>query len=98
MISKQKEIFNKLADERLEEITGSDKKVKPYDLIYRYKGPTADAKFNKFDNALDLFDKIREGEIKFAGAKNDQIEFKSELIEIKKEAKKIDQRCKKRFV
>ena len=67
-------------------------------MIYKYKGPTADAKFNKFDNALDLFDKIREGEIKFAGAKNDQIEFKSELIEIKKEAKKIDQRCKKRFV
>ena len=88
MISKQKWIFNKLADERLEEITGSDKKVKAYDLIYRYKGPTADAKFNKFDNALDLFDKIREGKIKFAGAKNDQIEFKSELIEIKKGSKR----------
>ena len=48
----QKEIFNELADERLEEITNLDKKVNPDNLIYRYKGSTADAKFNKFDNAF----------------------------------------------
>ena len=33
MISKQKEISNKLVDERLEEITKLDEKVKPDDLI-----------------------------------------------------------------
>ena len=37
MISKQKEIFHKLVDERLDEITKSDKKVNS-DLIYKYKG------------------------------------------------------------
>ena len=57
MISKQKEIFNKLIDETLEEITDLDKKVDSDDLIYRYKGRTADAKFDKFDNALDILDK-----------------------------------------
>ena len=62
-ISKQKEIFNELADERLEKITDLDKKVNSDNLIYRYKGRTADAKFDKFDNALDIIDKIRNGEI-----------------------------------
>ena len=33
LILKQKEIFNKLVDERLEEITKLDEKVKPDDLI-----------------------------------------------------------------
>ena len=41
LISKQKEIFNELADERIEEITDLDKKVNSDDLIYRYKSNTA---------------------------------------------------------
>ena len=61
MISKQKEIFNKLADEIHEEITELDKNVDPDNLIYRYKGSTANAKFNEFHNALNLIVKIREG-------------------------------------
>ena len=32
-------MFNKLADERLEEITKLDKKVNPYDLICNIKVP-----------------------------------------------------------
>ena len=36
---KQKRIFNKTANERLEEITKLDKKVNPGDLIYKFKGP-----------------------------------------------------------
>ena len=59
MISKQKEIFNELVDERLEEITDLDEKVNSDNLIYRYKGRTADAEFNEFDNAVDLINKIR---------------------------------------
>ena len=34
-ISKQKEIFNKLVDERIEKITDLDEKVNHDDLIYR---------------------------------------------------------------
>ena len=36
MISKQKEIFNKLADERIKEITDLDKNVNPNNYIYIY--------------------------------------------------------------
>ena len=52
------------ADERLEKITGLEEKVNPYNLLYRYKGHTADVKFDEFDNALNLLNKIRKGEIK----------------------------------
>ena len=58
-ISKQKEIFNELVDERLEKITDLDKKVNSNDLIYRYKGNTPDLSFDEFDNAFDIIDKIR---------------------------------------
>ena len=57
------------------------------DLIYKYKGHTADANFNEFDSALSLIDK-KERKISLADAKNDQIKFKSELSEIKKWNKK----------
>ena len=60
-----------------------------------YKDSTADAKFNEFDNAFSLFDKIREGKISLTDAKNDQADFKSNLNEIKKETKNIDQKTTK---
>ena len=69
LISKAKEIFNKLADKRLEEITKLHKKVNPDNLIWRYKGKTADTKVNGFVNAFNLLDEIRNGEIKLADVK-----------------------------
>ena len=64
------------------------KKVNLNDLIYRYKGNTPNEEFNKYDNALDLIDKIRNGEIKLAEVKNNQSNFKFNLGEIKKGSKK----------
>ena len=87
-ISKQKEIFNKLVDERSEKITDLDKKINSDDLIYRYKGNTADVKFDEFDNALKVINKIQNGETELAGVKNNQEKFKSYLGEIKKGNKK----------
>ena len=54
-------MLNELVDERREKITDLDKKVNSNDLIYRYKGNTTDVKFDEFDNALDIIDKIRDG-------------------------------------
>ena len=51
-ISKQKEIFNELADKRLNEITELNKKVNLDDLIYKYN-----EEFNTYDSALDIIDK-----------------------------------------
>ena len=43
-----------------------DRNVNSDDLICRYKGNTADVKFNEFDNAPDIIDKIRDGKIDIA--------------------------------
>ena len=86
-ISRQKEIFNKLIDERLEKITDLDETVNRDDLIYRCKGKVADKKFDEFDNALDIISKTQEGKKDLADVKNSQQDFKLYLGEIKKGAK-----------
>ena len=88
MISKQKEIFNKLVDERLDEITKLAKEVNHDDLIYRNKDKTPNGNFNTYDNALNLLDKIKNTKIKLADVKKDQIKFKLNLNEIKRGPKK----------
>ena len=50
-------------------------KVNTDDLTYKYKGHTADAKFNDFDNALSVIDKTKQDEISLADAKNNQIKL-----------------------
>ena len=45
-ISKQKEAFNELVDERLEKIADLDERLNSGDLIYRYKGKNDDWKFD----------------------------------------------------
>ena len=69
MISKPKEIFNKLADERLEEMSNLDKKVDSNNLICKSKGNSTDAEFDEFDNALGIINKIRAGETSLADVK-----------------------------
>ena len=92
LISKQKEIFNELADERLKEITELDEKVNRNDLVYRYKGKSSDKKFDEYNNALDLINKIKNNEIKLSDVKNDQINLKSYLGKIRKGSKKIKEK------
>ena len=62
LISRRKEIFNELADERLDKIVDLVKKVDRDNLICRYKGNTVDEKFDEFDNAVDIVNKIRNGD------------------------------------
>ena len=87
-ISKQKEIFNKHVDERIEKITDLDEIVKCKDLIYRCKGRVADTKFNEFYSALDIINKIQDDKKDLAEVKKNQEKFKYYLGEIKKGARK----------
>ena len=88
MISKRKEIFTELVDERFEEIADVDKKVNNDNLIYRYKTRIPNAKFDKLDNALDILNKMRNGKISLSDVKNNQAKFKSNLDEVRKAHKK----------
>ena len=71
-ISKQKEIFNELEDERNKKIADLDKKVNSKDLIYKYKGNTPDLNFEGFVSAFVITDKIRDGKIDLSDVKNNQ--------------------------
>ena len=69
----------------LKNITDLDKNLNSDDLIYRYKGDTADVKFNELDNAFDIINKIPNGKIDLSDLKSNQEKFKSYLGEKKKE-------------
>ena len=75
-------------DERLEKITDLDKKVNSDGLIYRYKGNTADVKFDEFDNAVNIINKIQNGKLRLEHVKSNQEKFRYYLGEIKKGNKK----------
>ena len=91
IVLKEKEIYNKLTEESFEKINSQDKRVDTNKLLFKYKGKTADENFSKFHNALDLINKIRDGEISLNEAKEEQAKLKSSLGEIKR----VQNRCKK---
>ena len=53
--------------------------------MYYYKSHNAPKKFNNFDNAFILFDKIKNGKIMLEDSKTNQNRFRLDLAEIKKE-------------
>ena len=63
IVLKEKEIYNKLTEQSFEKINNLGKKVDTDKLLFEYKGNTADQDFSRFDNTLDLIDKIMNGEI-----------------------------------
>ena len=95
LISEQEKIFNELANKRLNKITELDKKINRDNLVYKYKIKSPFEEFDKYDNARDLIDKTKNGEIKLSEAKNDQKNFKLSLGEIKRGNSKKNQESKK---
>ena len=83
---------------RLDEKTKLDEKFNLYNLINRYKVKTTYAKFDGFDNAFNLLDKIRNGETALADVKSDKIKFKSDLGKIKKDVKNRSKELRKSTV
>ena len=53
-------------------------------LVFKYKGKTLDENFSKFDNALVLIDKTRNGEISLNDAIDEQTRFKSDIKTVRK--------------
>ena len=63
------------------------KEIKAIDrnkLIYKYKGNTSDADFSEYCDAIDLINKIKNGDVSLKQSINDQYEVKSKLVKIKK--------------
>ena len=88
IVLKEKEIYNKFTEESFDKINDLDKKVDTNNLVFKYKGNTADEDFSKFDSALDVINKIRDGEISLNEANEEQAKLKSSMGEIKKVQKR----------
>ena len=84
LISKQKKIFNELADERLKKITELNKKVNYDNLLYEFTGKTKDTDFNQFDHTFSFSNKIRDGKVSLTNAKIDQENFNKDPNEAKR--------------
>ena len=88
IVLKEKEIYDKLTEEIFEKINNLEKKVDIDKLAFKYKGNTSDEDLSKFDDALDLINKIRGREISLNEAKDEQAKLKSSMGEIKKVQKR----------
>ena len=88
IVLKEKEVY-KLTEESFENTNSLDKRVDTNKLVFKYKGNTTDEDFSKFDNAPDLINKIRNGEVSLNEAKDEQAKLKSSMGEIKRVQKGI---------
>ena len=84
MLLRQKEIYNELTEEKNNEIEKLDKMVNRKELLYKYKGNTADVDFSNFSGAIDTINKIASGDISLSKTIDDQYKLISELGEVKK--------------
>ena len=84
MLLKQKEIYSELTEEKKDEIEKLDKTVNRIELLYKYRSNTSDVDFSEYYGAIDLINKIKNGDVSLKKAVNDQYELKSKLGEIKK--------------
>ena len=75
-------MFNKLVEEKSSEFRNLEKRSNPDDLIQKHK-----TDFRNYQNPIELFKDLRDGNINPRQVLRDQINFKSDLSDIKKNPK-----------
>ena len=90
--SKATIIFNELINERKKIMSKLYDSVDYNNLKFEYVGPTKDVSFYEYKDSKDLFNAIKNFQIKFSEAKNKQDEFLNKLNNIKIGKKTIEQK------
>ena len=94
-VEKQKKVFNEFVEEKQFEFKNSKEKIDPNNLIYRYKTEgISPNNFSNYQNLIDLFMNLRDGNINPREVLKDQINFKLDLSWIKKEVQIQNQKIK----
>ena len=82
------EIFNKLVDKQNDEIFKLREEINYDNLMFNYDGKNKSGKtFNDFTDVINLWEKMKKGDIDLEKTRKNQEEFKSELAKIKKISK-----------
>ena len=76
-------VFKDLINKRKELINGLCDNVDYNNLKFGYLGPTEDVRFYEYTNSKELFNAIKNSQIKFSDAKSKQKEFLNKLNEVK---------------
>ena len=81
--SKAAIIFNELINKRKELMSELYDSVDYNNLKFEYVGPTKDVSFYEYKDSKELFNAIKNNQIKFSEVKNKQNEFLNKLNEVK---------------
>ena len=81
--SKAKVVFNDFINKRKEILSELYDSVDYNNLKFEFVGPTKDVNFNEYRDSKELFNAIKNSQIKFSEAKNKQNEFLNKLNEVK---------------
>ena len=80
-----KEEFNKLVEEKYYEFQHLKEKINPNNLIYNYKTEgKISTDFSDYQNPIDIFINLSDGNVNPREVLKNQIDFKSNIDEIKK--------------
>ena len=85
-------IFNDLINKRKELMSELYDSVDYNNLNFEYVGPTKDVSFYEYKDSKELFNAIKNNQIKFSEVKNKQNEFLNKLSNIKIGKKTIEQK------
>ena len=84
----QIEMFNKLVDKQKDEIFKLREETNYDNLTFNYDGKNKSVKtFNDLTDVINLWEKMKKGDIDLEKTRKNQEEFKSELAKIKKISK-----------
>ena len=90
--SKATIIFNELINKRKELMSELYDSVDYNNLKFEYVGPTKDVSFYEYKDSKELFNAIKNNQIKFSEVKNKQNEFLNKLNNIKIGKKTTEQK------
>ena len=76
------EIYDKILEERMEEILEMSIKIDYGQLIYNFKGPTPPINFGKFGGPIYIYNHMKNGDTTLQQVEKQQKDFKKELNEI----------------
>ena len=55
----RKEIYDRILEERMNEILEMSKKIDYYNLVYKFKGPNKAISFTKFEGPMYTYDQLK---------------------------------------
>ena len=83
---KSKKTFNEFVEKRSSQLRNLEKRINPDNFIYKYKTEERSLEiFRNYQNLIELFKDLRDGNVNPKEVLKDQIDFKADLNEIKKE-------------